>query len=78
MQLAILFMMIGETRIWFRQTSNSSTPISEVRINFTGTSDIIGGTGNFSGATGEITFNGFFNPQDQQDASVWDHGWIKY
>jgi hypothetical protein len=64
--------------IWFHQTSNSSTPVSALRINFTGTSNIIGGTGKFSKATGEITFNGFFNPEDQQDASVWSNGWIKY
>lgn len=64
--------------IWFHQTSNSTTPDSETRINFTGTSDIIGGTGKFVGATGEVTLNGFFNPQDQQDASVWSKGWISY
>ena len=64
--------------IWFHQTSNSSTPVSEVRINFTGTLNIIGGTGKFSGATGDVNFNGFFNPQDQQDASVWSNGWISY
>ena len=64
--------------IWFHQRSNSSTPVSEVRINFTGTLNIIGGTGKFSGATGDVNLNGFFNPQDQQDASVWSNGRISY
>ncbi|MGZ5247560.1 MAG: hypothetical protein ACXWV5_11025 [Flavitalea sp.] len=64
--------------IWFRQTSNSTSPESATRINFTGTSSIIGGTGKFVGATGEVTLNGYFNPLDQQDASVWTKGWISY
>lgn len=64
--------------VWFHQTSNSTIPASSTRINFSGTADIIGGTGKFSGATGEVSLQGFFNPQDQQDASFWQNGWIRY
>lgn len=64
--------------IWMHQTSNSTTPVSESRIEFTGTSDIIGGSGKFSGASGEVNLKGFFNPLDQQDAAVSADGWILY
>ena len=64
--------------IWFHQTSNSTIPTSDTRIDFTGTAEIIGGTGKFNGATGEVTLGGFFNPVDQQDASVWSEGRIIY
>lgn len=64
--------------IWFRQTSNTTTPESASRINFSGTSNIIGGTGKFTGATGEVNLIGFFNPLDQQDAGVSTKGWISY
>ena len=64
--------------IWFHQTSNSTIPTSDTRIDFTGTADIVGGTGKFSNATGEVTLHGFFNPQDQQDASFWSDGRISY
>jgi hypothetical protein len=64
--------------IWFHQTSNSTIPASDTRIDFTGTADIVGGTGKFRNATGQVTLHGFFNPQDQQDASVWSDGRISY
>jgi hypothetical protein len=64
--------------VWFHATSNSAVPISPTRINFSGTADIIGGTGKFEGATGEVNFYGFYNPQDPQDASYWSNGWIEY
>jgi hypothetical protein len=67
-----------DNSIWFHQTSNSTTPASETRINFTGTADIVGCTGKFGGATGTVTLHGFFNSQDQQDASVWSEGRISY
>jgi hypothetical protein len=64
--------------VWFHQTSNTTTPISATRIEFTGTSDIIGGAGRFTGASGKVTLQGFFNPTDPQDAGVGAEGWIKY
>lgn len=65
--------------VWFWGDGNTTqTFISPTRIEFTGTSSIVGGTGKFEGATGEVTLNGYFNPQDQQDASSWQNGWIEY
>jgi hypothetical protein len=64
--------------IWFQSTSNTSVPMSPTRVNFFGTSDIIGGTGKFEGATGEVEYEGYFNPQDPQDAGVGDNGWIEF
>ena len=64
--------------IWFHQTSNTTMPVSETRINFTGISKIIGGTGKFMGATGEVKLKGYFNPLDQQDAGVGSTGSIEY
>lgn len=65
--------------VWFWGEGNTvSTFISPTRVEFTGTSTIVGGTGKFAGATGQVTLNGYFNPGDQQDASVWTNGWIQY
>jgi hypothetical protein len=64
--------------IWFHHTSILSTPVSQTRINVTGAEDIIGGTGKFSGATGQVTLNAFFNPQNLQESSSWQNGWIQY
>ena len=64
--------------VWLHQVSNSTTPVSDIRVEFTGTSTIIGGSGKFAGASGEVTLNGYFNPQDQQDAAVSADGWILY
>jgi hypothetical protein len=65
--------------VWFWGDGNTvSTPVSPTRIEFTGTSSIVGGTGKFAGATGQVTINGYFNPQNQQDASVWSNGLIVY
>ena len=64
--------------IWLHQTSNSTTPVNDARIEFTGISAIIGGTGKFAGASGEVNLKGYFNPQNQQDAAVSADGWILY
>lgn len=67
--------------IWFSslQTGGSqATPVSPTRVNFTATLDIVGGNGKFSNATGQVIINGFFNPQDQQDAGYSQDGWIAY
>jgi hypothetical protein len=64
--------------VWFRSAGTQAIPVSPTRVNFTGTNNIVGGTGKFAGAAGEVTINGYFNPQDQQDASFWQNGWIRY
>lgn len=64
--------------IWFHLLYSQTTPVSPARINFHGESEIVGGNGKFAGATGHVTLNGYFNPQDQQDASFWNNGWIRY
>lgn len=69
----------GADAIWLGGSTNSSTSfISAQRVNFHGELDIIGGNGKFTGATGHVILNGYFNPQDQQDASFWTEGWISY
>jgi hypothetical protein len=65
--------------VWFLGNGNTvQNPVSPTRIEFTGTSTIVGGTGKFEGATGQVTLNGYFNPQNQQDASSWQNGYIIY
>ncbi len=64
--------------IWFQSSGSTTTPVSPTRINFTGEASIVGGNGKFAGATGEVVLNGYFNPQNPNDASSWQYGWIKY
>lgn len=64
--------------VWFHQTGNVTTQVSDSRIEFTGTSEIEGGSGKFAGATGEVALSGYFNPTNQQDAAVSADGWIAY
>jgi len=64
--------------IWFHHTSILSTPVSPTRINVLGEQDIVGGTGKFSEATGHVILNAFFNPQNLQESSSWQTGWISY
>jgi hypothetical protein len=64
--------------VWFQSAGTQTMPVSPTRVNFTGTNNIVGGTGKFAGATGQVTVNGYFNPQNQQDASFWQNGWIRY
>ncbi len=65
--------------VWFWADGNNvQTFVSPTRIEFNGTSTIVGGTGKFAGATGQTTLSGYFNPLDGQDASVWSNGWIQY
>jgi hypothetical protein len=64
--------------VWFQSAGTQTMPVSPTRVNFTGTNNIVGGTGKFAGATGQVTINGYFNPQDQEDASFWQNGWIRY
>lgn len=55
-----------------------TTRVSTSKITFTGTMNIVGGTGKFIGATGETTLNGYFNPLDLTECSFWQNGWIAY
>lgn len=64
--------------VWFRLISNTTVPVSQTRINFSGVSDIIGGTGKFAGATGQVKLIGYFNPTDPNDAAVSSVGFITY
>jgi len=66
--------------IWFSLIVGSSIqhPISEIRVEFTGETDIVGGTGKFEGATGHTKLSGYFNPKDTADANVSQQGWIRY
>lgn len=64
--------------IWFHHTSINSTPVSSTHVNVSGQQDIIGGTGKFSEATGQVTLNAFFNPQNLLESSSWQNGWIRY
>jgi len=83
-QLRILNSIILDEKknnsIWFSLIVGSSIqqPISETRVEFTGETDIVGGTGKFTGATGHTTLSGYFNPTDTADANVSQQGWIRY
>jgi hypothetical protein len=55
-----------------------SAVLSPTRINLDGPMLIVGGTGKFAGATGETSFHGYFNPQNLNEASFWQNGWIEY
>lgn len=64
--------------IWFHAEGVTSVPVSPIRVEFSGTNFIVGGTGKFAGATGEVSIAGYFNPQNQQDAGFHQEGWIQY
>lgn len=62
-----------------------SSTVSATKITFSGGMYIIGGTGKFSGATGEVMLNGYFdpsplatNPYALLKGSLWHNGWIRY
>jgi hypothetical protein len=66
--------------IWMKITTAGlpSTVISPTRINLDGPMLIVGGTGKFAGASGESTFQGYFNPTNLNEATFWADGWIAY
>lgn len=73
--------------VWFKNHPDGipSAAASPTRINFSGTMYIVGGTGKFTGATGETTITGYFNPAPLQtnpnallEGSFWNNGWIRY
>lgn len=43
---------------------------SPTRVLFSGTLNIVGGTGKFAGATGHYKISGYFNPKDFNDAGI--------
>ena len=65
--------------VWFQIPSEGwiSEVISPTRINYYGTSLIVGGTGKFAGATGETFLQGYFNPQNLE-GTFWRYGSIAY
>ncbi len=57
--------------VWFTSSTGTVlTPVSATRINFSATLDIIGGSGKFTGATGQVELEGHFNPQLPNQAAV--------
>lgn len=66
--------------VWFSDDHAGlpTTRVSSSKITFTGTMHIVGGTGKFTGATGETTLSGYFNPQNLNEATFWQNGWIAY
>lgn len=66
--------------IWFSLVDGSATqhPVSPTRIEITGESDIVGGTGKFRNATGRTKLRAYFNPTDTTDARSSQEGWIRY
>jgi hypothetical protein len=57
---------------------STTTPVSPTRVEFTANHSIIGGTGQFAGATGQYVLSGYFNPQNPQQAGFDVDGWISY
>lgn len=55
-----------------------TVPVSPTRVEFTANHEIIGGTGQFAGATGQYILSGFFNPQNPQQAGFEVDGQISY
>lgn len=66
--------------IWFRIAPEGWTSwhTDATHVAMTGTSFIVGGTGKFTGATGETTTNATFNQLILQECSLWQNGWIAY
>lgn len=58
--------------------TGSTTPVSATRVEFTTNLSIAGGTGRFENATGDFVINGYFNPQNPQDAGFDVDGRITY
>jgi hypothetical protein len=83
---AIAYDRKGNT-IWFKNDPGGipSATVSPTKIIFSGTMYIIGGTGKFTGATGETILNGYFDPSPLQTnpgallEGILSHdGWIRY
>ncbi len=58
--------------------SGSTFPISAVLVGFNGKALIVGGSGKFQHATGEVEYNGYFNVANPNDALYHEKGWISY
>ncbi|MDN3655380.1 hypothetical protein QWZ08_07080 [Ferruginibacter paludis] len=73
--------------IWFKNDPAGipGKATSPTKVVFSGTMYIIGGTGKFFGATGEVILSGYFNPAPLQtnpdallDGNLSHDGWIRY
>jgi len=64
--------------IWFHHTSINVTVVSPTQATVLGTQDIVGGTGKFIEASGQVTLHASFNPQNLLESSSWQDGWIRY
>ncbi len=64
--------------IWFHHTSIIPTPVSATRVDVLVEEDIVGGTGRFADATGHVTLNTHYNPQDLTESGSVGNGWIRY
>ena len=53
-------------------------PLSETIIGFNGKALIVGGSGRFTHATGEVDYDGYFNVTNASDAAYNAAGWISY
>jgi hypothetical protein len=77
---AVSLIMFDErgNSICFHHTSINTTLTSPTHADVVGSMDIIGGSGKFNGATGQVVFNAFFNPQNLLESSSRANGWISY
>jgi hypothetical protein len=64
--------------IWLHLEPTIITRVNETRLEFSGTSTVLGGTGIFEGATGTVSTNGYFNLLDGEDAAIGHRGTILY
>lgn len=64
--------------IWFHHTSINTTLVNPTQVDVLGSMDIIGGTGRFANASGQVTLHAQFNPQDLTQSSSHSDGWISY
>lgn len=75
---SIFFNSSGDAIFTANTTASTITPVSATRLNFAGKLNIVGGRGKFANATGEMDFNGFFNPQNPNEAGYGITGQIEY
>lgn len=75
----ILYNKNGEAIFLSAITGGGKTTfISPQKIAFNGKGLIVGGRGKFEGATGEFDYEGYFNPENNNDAAYNAAGWINY
>jgi hypothetical protein len=74
----IIYNAAGDAIFTSYITSSTIVPASATRFNFSGKLAVVGGRGKFANATGEMDFNGFFNPQNPNDAGFNMTGVVEY